>query len=181
MRYEAINKERGFWRNRFEWTKRRLVLDMLRWSHPWTSSWSGQDWCSEERSELERDLSYHGEVVTDAMGWRRYPRERLWREADSYRISPREGLEKKTLVLSLYLKLESPEGFAFSKSGRESNQITFMSIYTGLFIPLVSGELVLKCLKIGSIYSSLWVRKSQNLCKFCKVSRTAFQICAFRP
>jgi len=34
MHCKAINKGRGFRRNRFEWTKRSLVLDMLRLSHP---------------------------------------------------------------------------------------------------------------------------------------------------
>lgn len=107
--------KRGFWRDRFEWTKTSLVLDMMQWSLPWNSSWSSQDWCSEKRSELEIDF----ELPQGSGNWcneneRGNPRERVWRrEADSYYISPRKRLDKKTLVLSLYPKLKSPEGFVF--------------------------------------------------------------------
>lgn len=154
---------------------------MLKLSHPWTCSERGQDRCSEEGSQLETDLSYHDGVFTDAMGMKEVPREGLRREADSYCVSPRWGLEKKTLAPSLYPKFASPEDLHFKIQEEKLNPITSMSIYTDLFILLVSGELVLKCLKISSIYGSLWVRKSQNLCRFCKSSRTAFQIRACRP
>lgn len=61
------------------------------------SSGSSQDWCLEERSELEIDLIYHDEVLTDAMGMRR--------------VSQRKGMKRGRLLLCLTqgrLRKENP-------------------------------------------------------------------------